>query len=130
MTAADTYAKARRYNRMMKGVVPETQADKEARGLVFRSAMEIHFTKFVTHFVGFRGDEYARAVRIFGKPDFIHRHNDSRVAGDVFPGDTVVYACDPTKVVPFTFDDSKYVNGRDDGREVGEDDEKPFKRSA
>ena len=36
------------------------------------------------HFVGFRTDaEYLAAVRAFGKPDFIHRHHDNRMRGDV-----------------------------------------------
>lgn len=44
------------------------------------------------HFIGFRGDEYPRAVRIFGRPDFIHRYWDYRALGDIAPGDTVVFA--------------------------------------
>lgn len=44
------------------------------------------------HFVGFRGDEYVRAVRVFGPPDFVHVSLDARVAGDVAPGDLVVFA--------------------------------------
>jgi len=31
-----------------------------------------------THFFGFRGDEYNRAVKIFGLPDFIHPVHDRR----------------------------------------------------
>ena len=31
-----------------------------------------------THFFGFRGDEYNRAVKIWGKPDFIHPVHDRR----------------------------------------------------
>lgn len=30
------------------------------------------------HFVGFRGDEYRSAVKIWGTPDFIHRIWDQR----------------------------------------------------
>lgn len=33
------------------------------------------------HFVGFRGDEYNRAVAVFGTPDFIHRSWDARAVG-------------------------------------------------
>lgn len=46
------------------------------------------------HFVGFRGDEYAAAVRVWGLPDFIHRNNDPRVTfgGEVGPYDTLVFA--------------------------------------
>ena len=62
-----------------------------------------------THFVGFRGEEYHSAVRIWGAPDFFHRHYDERVMGDVAPGDTVVFAkgTDQDKKVPFTFNDSE-----------------------
>ena len=31
-----------------------------------------------THFFGFRGDEYNRAKRIWGEPDFIHPVHDRR----------------------------------------------------
>ena len=34
--------------------------------------------KVCTHFFGFRGDEYNRAVKIFGLPDFIHPVHDRR----------------------------------------------------
>ena len=60
------------------------------------------------HFVGFRGDEFTSAVRVFGRPDFFHRRWDHRAVGDVAPGDTVVFAnkVDPGKVNSFSFDDS------------------------
>ncbi len=46
------------------------------------------------HFVGFKGDEYTAAVRIFGPPDFIHRKHDLRFVfgGELHPADTVVFA--------------------------------------
>ena len=46
------------------------------------------------HFVGFKGDEYISAVRVFGRPDFIHRKNDVRLVfgGELAPHDVVVYA--------------------------------------
>ncbi|RMB54973.1 hypothetical protein C8J44_0205 [Sphingomonas sp. PP-CE-3A-406] len=44
------------------------------------------------HFVGFRGDEYLRAIRIFGPPDFIHVGWDSWAKLDVAAGDVVVFA--------------------------------------
>ena len=44
------------------------------------------------HFVWFRGDEYWRAVRVFGEPDFIHRGWDRRAKREIMPGDTVVFA--------------------------------------
>jgi hypothetical protein len=65
----------------------------------------------VTHFVGFRGEEYHSAVKVFGVPDFIHRIWDVRAAQEAQPEDTVVFARTndwnnretPSK---FTFDDS------------------------
>ena len=47
------------------------------------------------HFVGFRGDEYVRAVRIFGPPDFIHRGWDLRAQREIAEGDSVVFATGP-----------------------------------
>ena len=46
------------------------------------------------HFVGFRGDEYLSAIKVWGKPDFFHRVFDDRVrfGGEVGDGDTVVFA--------------------------------------
>lgn len=44
------------------------------------------------HFVGFRGDEYGRAVRIFGKPDFIHIGWDRWARLEVVEGDVAVFA--------------------------------------
>lgn len=62
------------------------------------------------HFVGFRGDEYTTAVRLFGKPDFIHRVWDIRAksGGDTHPSDTFVFAKgdERSPVVDFVFDDS------------------------
>ena len=37
------------------------------------------------HFVGFRGDEYISAVKVFGKPDYYHRVFDGRSREDFDP---------------------------------------------
>ena len=59
------------------------------------------------HFIGFRGDEYTNAVRVWGRPDFFHYVRDARVAGDVAPGDVVVCANNwENKWSDFTFNDS------------------------
>ena len=43
------------------------------------------------HFVGFRTDsEYSAAVRVFGKPDFIHLFHDLRMYGDVGEDDIIL----------------------------------------
>jgi len=40
--------------------------------------------KRTVHFVGFRTDaQYSAAVRVFGKPDFIHLIHDYRMYGDI-----------------------------------------------
>lgn len=44
------------------------------------------------HFVGFRGNEYLSAVRIFGKPDFFHRLYDRRAKQEIVEGDVAVFA--------------------------------------
>ena len=61
------------------------------------------------HFVGFRGDEFASALRVFGPPDFIHRNNDPRLPGDVAPGDRVVFAngSEDRPHLKFSFNDSE-----------------------
>lgn len=38
------------------------------------------------HFVGFRGDEYIRAQRVFRRPDFVHIGWDLRPLGAIPPG--------------------------------------------
>lgn len=75
-------------------------------------------TKPCLHFVGFKGDEYTRAVRLFGRPDFIHRQWDLRAPGDVDVGDVIIFATGSEYDDPYkrTFNDSEYVNGRDDGK--------------
>lgn len=66
------------------------------------------------HFVGFKDDSYNNAVKVWGKPIFIHRYWDVRASQDVQPGDTVVFANSkdwnnlntPNK---FSFDDSSVM---------------------
>ncbi len=49
-------------------------------------------SKSCTHFVGFRGGEYLSAVRVFGRPDFIHRGWDLRAKREIADGDLIVFA--------------------------------------
>lgn len=44
------------------------------------------------HFVGFSGDEYSVAVRLWGVPDFIHPINDPRSRLEVADNDIKIYA--------------------------------------
>lgn len=38
------------------------------------------------HFVGFRGDEYRSAVKVWGEPDFIHLGWDRRARREIVDG--------------------------------------------
>lgn len=62
------------------------------------------------HFVGFKDDRYLNAVRVFGRPDFIHRRWDARAVCEVAPGDVVVFADgDETQAIyPYAYDDSAF----------------------
>lgn len=46
----------------------------------------------VVHFVAFRGDEWWSAVRIWGRPTFIHRGWDRQAKGEIEEGDMVIFA--------------------------------------
>jgi len=46
----------------------------------------------ITHFVGFRGEEYWSAVKIWGKPTFIHKWWDRRAQREIAEGDIVIFA--------------------------------------
>ena len=48
--------------------------------------------KRCVHFVGFRGDEYWSAVKVFGEPDYIHRGWDLRAQREIADGDMVMLA--------------------------------------
>jgi hypothetical protein len=63
------------------------------------------------HFVGFRGNEYWSAVKVWGKPDFFHRGWDHRAQREIYHSDTVVFAKgewtqEPSK---YNFDDSSVM---------------------
>ncbi len=64
--------------------------------------------KNAVHFVGFRGNEYISAMRVFGCPDFFHRIWDGRAKEEIFEGDVVVFARGDEKqpVQMYSFDDS------------------------
>lgn len=61
----------------------------------------------IIHFIGFRGEEYWSAVKVWGKPHFIHRGWDGRAQRDIDPSDTVVFAKgdDTQPITPFNYDD-------------------------
>lgn len=61
------------------------------------------------HFVGFKGNEFNRAQKVFGPPTFVHRFQDHRLEGDIAPGDIVVFANGAeNKFHEYTFDDSQH----------------------
>ena len=65
--------------------------------------------KPVLLFVGFRGEEYRRATKIFGLPDMIHRVLDPRAVAEFADGDTVVYANGAEdKFTRYSFNDSEH----------------------
>jgi len=44
------------------------------------------------HFVAFRGEEYWSAVKVWGRPDFIHRRWDLRARREIADEDILVFA--------------------------------------
>lgn len=60
------------------------------------------------HFVGFKDDRVFNALKVFGPPDFWHRHWDYRAVDEVMEGDTVIFATGDDNEPPyrFAFDDS------------------------
>lgn len=65
------------------------------------------------HFVGFNSDEYNSAVKIWGKPDFVHRIWDIRALTEIVNGDIVIFAnvknYDILNPKLYSFDDSAIV---------------------
>lgn len=55
------------------------------------------------HFVGFRGEEFWSAVRIWGRPDFFHRWWDTRARREIAAGDTIVFASGDEAQAPSRF---------------------------
>jgi hypothetical protein len=62
------------------------------------------------HFVGFKDDRYLQAVRVFGRPDFIHRKYDLRAVQEIAEHDVVLFADNDEHqaISPFTYDDSAF----------------------
>lgn len=44
------------------------------------------------HFVGFRDDRWWSAIKVFGKPDFIHPRWDTRAQREIAQEDLIVFA--------------------------------------
>jgi hypothetical protein len=61
------------------------------------------------HFVGFRGEEYWSAIKVWGQPDFVHIGWDRYAIQAIAPEDTVVFAQGEWTQVPghFNYPDMK-----------------------
>jgi len=62
-------------------------------------------TPRTVHYVGFRGDEYVRAHRIWGGPAYIHKVYDDRVFTEVGDKDVVIFG-PKYKYCPYVWDAS------------------------
>ena len=62
------------------------------------------------HFVRFKDDRFWNAVRVWGRPDFVHRFWDMRAVHEVMPGDVVIFADGDERQppTPFAYDDSAF----------------------
>lgn len=49
-------------------------------------------THRVVHFVGFRGEEYWSAVKVWGPPDMVHMGWDHRAQRDIGEDEIVIFA--------------------------------------
>jgi hypothetical protein len=61
------------------------------------------------HFVGFKDERLWNAVKVWGRPDFYHRHWDDRARAEIVDGDVAIFASgsiDDTPT-PFAFNDSE-----------------------
>lgn len=65
------------------------------------------------HFIGFRGDEYTRAVCVFGQPDFIHRTWDRRAQREIADGDEVVFAKGDEHQEPSRYNAADFIEDGD-----------------
>lgn len=63
--------------------------DAEVSPLPLRIVMDQ--PKPAVHFIGFRGEEFWSAVRIWGFPDVVHRVWDYRAQAEIVPGDVAVF---------------------------------------
>ncbi len=61
------------------------------------------------HFVGFRDDRWRNAVRVFGRPDFVHPRWDLRARREIAEGDTVVFAEGDENQTASRFNASDYI---------------------
>jgi len=60
----------------------------------------------IVHFVGFRGEEFWSAVKVWGRPHYVHPGWDLRARREIAEGDTIIFAAgseaDEPRVRSFT----------------------------
>ena len=52
------------------------------------------------HFIGFRGEEWWSAIKVWGRPDFVHPGWDLRAQREIAPDDVVIFARGPADQAP------------------------------
>lgn len=59
------------------------------------------------HFIGFKDDRYWNAVKVWGRPHFIHRGWDKRAQREIGDGDIVIFAsgCELEPKSKYNFND-------------------------
>ncbi len=79
---------------------------RKARRRRYKAKKMVHFVRFE----GLHDQRFQNAVRVFGKPDFLHRHWDQRAKREIGKGDIVVFAKGDHRqpVTPFNGDDEAY----------------------
>ena len=70
--------------------------------------MALHFVRFPDNY----GRQYQNAVRVFGRPHFMHRLWDQRARREIAEGDVIVFAKgdEDQPVSPYNGDDEYYSN--------------------
>ena len=55
------------------------------------------------HFIGFKDERVQVARKVWGQPDFYHRHWDTRARQEIMPGDVAIFATGEFTDVPCEF---------------------------
>ena len=66
------------------------------------------------HFVGFRDDRWWNAIRVFGRPDFVHPKWDQRARREIALGDVIVFAEGDETSPPSRFNAPDFIEGDPD----------------
>lgn len=85
------WAMAMRHSGLSLGQLINIALHENRNADVREISIGFHGEKICVHFVGFRGEEYWSAVRIWGKPHYTHPQADFRMIGDMGPEDIVIF---------------------------------------